>query len=158
MANNKYISIKYRGFSIENQINQGAKGILSVTGFSSLKKILSKIKFSDKDTMNIGGNTIEYVPKIYKYIQYNIYNDAYVGTIARATIGIIASFVLEDKVTININDDVEEYVAQFKKIIGYMAKQQKMFKYTKETNIYVTTENKVKKEVKKEEVRGDAYE
>ena len=158
MANNKYISIKYRGFSIENQINQGAKGILFVTGFASLRKILSKIKFSDTDTMNIGGHTIEYVPKIYKYIKYNIYNDAYVDTIARATIGIIASIVLNDKVTININDDVAEYVANFKKIIQYIAKQQKMFKYTKETNIYVTTENKVKKEVKKEEVRSDAYE
>jgi len=158
MANNKYISIKYRGFSIENQINQSAKGILSVTGFASLKKILNRIKFNDTDTMNIGGHTITYVPKIYKYIKYNIYNDAYVGTIARATIGIIASIVLNDKVTININDDVAEYVANFKKIIQYIAKQQKMFKYTKETNIYVTTENKVKKEVKKEEVRGDAYE
>lgn len=156
--NKKYISVKYNGFSIEEQIKKGQKGKIKVQAYKPLYTLISNNthKKNLQEVNSRSGEVYKIDAKLYHYIAKNVFDD-YVNNIPRDAILLICSFYNNNNVVeMNLIDSTQDKMIEaLKNIIKYIAEQLKFIKYTKTTTIAISINNVVKKEVKKEKIGVD---
>ena len=154
---NKYIQTKYVGYDVAKQIETSISGEIEIKIFPSFKKIIKKIN-DNPEIIRCKNKEVTVNSSLTKYLLNVVYSGNYPSDPMRYVTYLISSLYYVDNNNLQINyNDYEVYVDIIKKIIKHFAEQLKLFRYSKITNFSINIENKIKKEITKEEIKGVGY-
>ena len=153
----KYIQTKYNGYDIAKQIETSVSGEIEIKIFPAFKKIIKKIN-DNPEIIRCYPKEMTVNSSLTKYLLNVVYSGNYLSDKMRDVVYLISSLYYVDNNNLQINyNDYDLYVGMIKKVIKHFAEQLKLFKYSKITNFSINIENKIKKEITKEEIKGVGY-
>ncbi|MDD2410030.1 MAG: hypothetical protein PHD03_04875 [Bacilli bacterium] len=153
----KYIQTKYKGYDIAKQIETSSSGEIEIKIYPALQKIIKKID-DNPEMIRWRAKEMTVNSSLTKYLLNVVYSGNYLSDKMRNAVYLISSLYYVDNNNLQINyDDYDLYVDIIKKVIKHFAEQLKLFKYSKITSFSINIENKIKKEITKEEIKGVGY-